>query len=166
MIAISSTRLRYTAYGLLALLAAAAYLLPDAVQEQADAGTIRRVDQDEGFPQLRQLENAGHAGAGRDLFAFASAARTETPSPAEPAAAPAASASSPLSSVQVAGVVRQGASTLVLIRIASAPEPITVGLGERFGGGNALSIRSVDGRRVTVFDNDTGVSRAFLLSED
>jgi hypothetical protein len=166
MIAISSTRLRYTAYVLLAFFAAAAYLLPEAMQEQADTGTIRKLNQDEGLPQLRQLENAVHADVRRDLFAFTSAARTETLNRAEPAAAPAASASNPLSGVLVAGVVRRGASTLVLVRIASAPEPITVELGERFGGGNALSIRSVEGRKVTVLDNDTGITRTFMLSED
>ena len=90
------------------------------------------------------------------------------PPPApEPELSPAApSAPDLLSDIQVDGVVRRGNSVTVLVRLGSAPMPLTVGLGERFGTGDALVVQSVEGRRVIVFDNGSQTSRTFTLSEE
>lgn len=173
MTASFSERLRYAAYAILAVLAAAAYLLLDTGADQPAADAARKVLHAEGLPQLRQLESAALREPRRDLFAFFKPAEPEIqvapPPPAaepEPAATTAPSAPDLLSDVQVDGVVRRGNSVTVLVRLGSAPMALTVGLGERFGAGDALNVQSVDGRRVIVFDNSSQTSRTFTLSEE
>jgi hypothetical protein len=167
-------RLRYVAYAMFAILAVAAYFWLEAREDRPAAEGARKFLQAEGLPQLRPLESAAHLEPRRDLFAYFKPAEAgiqpAAPPPAsEPELAPAMPVPGPpdlLSAVQVDGVVRQGDSVSVLIRLGDAPLPITVTPGERFGSGEALAVQSVQGRTVIVFDNNAGASRTFVLSEE
>ncbi len=166
----SSERLRYAAYAILAILAAAAYLLMDMGQDQPAPEAARKFIQGEGLPQLRPLENATRREPRRDLFAFGRPIEAEeqvaAPLPPEPVAAAPAEPGAPdlLSDLQVDGVVRRGDTVEVLVHLGAAP--ITVRLGEPFGTGDALRVQSVEGRRVIVFNNSSRTSRTFTLSEE
>ena len=163
-------RLRYAVYATFAILTVAAYFWLDAGQDQP-VEAARKLLQTEGLPRLRPLESAAHSEPRRDLFAYFKPAETviqpaAPPAPSEPEPAATPTVADLLSDLQVDGVVRQGNSVSVLVRLGNAPMPITVAPGERFGTGEALDVQSVEGRTVIVFDNNAHISRTFVLSEE
>jgi hypothetical protein len=164
-------RLRYAAYAILAVLAIAAYFLMDTGQDRMGPGAARLPGPGEGLPWLRTFEGTGQREARRDLFAYGGATPGEAEPPPPPpvieqAVAPPPAIADPLSGIRVDGLVRQRGVTMVLVRLPTAPIPITVALGERFGAGDALSVQSVEDRKVTVFNNSMQTSRIFTLSEE
>lgn len=164
-----SERLRYGAYAILAILAAGAYLLLGAEQRQSAPDSKRSFFQGEYLPQLRAFENAAQRDPQRDLFAnsrpIEAGSQVISPPPAVEPGRTLTSAPHLLSDVKVDGVVK-GDSVKVLVRLGPAPLPITVGLGEPFGQDKALSVQSVEGRRVTLLDKTSHTSRVFTLSEE
>ncbi len=165
-------KLRYTVYATLVVLAGGAYWLLDSGPDQPAPEAVRKFLHGEGLPRLRPLEDAGLQEPRRDLFAFSKPAEAGiqvampslAPEPAPSAAAP--STPDLLSDLRVDGVVRQDNYLTVLVRLGNAPMPFAVGLGQPFGAGAALSVQSVDGRKVIVFDNTSRTSRSFILSEE
>ena len=163
-------RLRYGSYAIAAVLALIAYFWLDAEPDRPTQAVARNFLENEGLPQLRLLENGTRREARRDLFAFVNHAQTELQAtPIFPAPEAVTSEASPrtpdlLSNLQVMGLVRQTDSVTILVRVGTAL--ITVGLGEQFGAGDALSVQSVEGRRVIIFDNASRTSRTFVLSEE
>ncbi len=162
-------RLRYAAYAVLAVLAITAYFLMDTGQDRMGPDAARSPGQGERLPWLRTFEGAGQHDVRRDLFAYGSPtpAEAELPPPViEQAVAPPPAIADPLTGIRVDGLVRQRGVTMVLVRLPAAPIPITVAPGERFGAGDALSVQSVEDRKVTVFNNSMQTSRIFTLSEE
>ena len=72
-----SERLRYAAYAISVVLAAAAYLLLDTGTDLPAADADRKVLHAEVLPQLRQLESAALREPRRDLFVFFKPAEPE-----------------------------------------------------------------------------------------
>jgi hypothetical protein len=163
-------RLRYAAYAAAAVLAIVAYLLLDTGQDPAGPGSARNLAEGEGLPGLHTFGSGSQRDGRRDLFAFGrTEAEPDIPPPppeVEQASAPAPTVADPLSDIRVDGLVRQRGITMVLVRVPAAPVPISVALGERFGTDNALSVQSVEDRKVTVLNNSTQTTRIFTLSEE
>jgi hypothetical protein len=162
-------RMRYAAYAIVAVLALAVYILSGSPDEIPGGRTALAPVQSEGLPPLRLLEAEGGREPLRDLFAFARAGGENDAPPPVAFPVPAPTGSQPvapdlLADIQVVGLVRHTDSITVLIHLQS--RLITVGLGEKFGAGEALSVQSVEGRNVTITDSTSQKSRIFALSEE
>ncbi|MGO9171663.1 MAG: hypothetical protein ACLP7P_06825 [Rhodomicrobium sp.] len=162
---------RYAAYGTVTVLAAAAYLWLGEASYSPPESAGRPLAADE-LPSLRLLDDHVQAEGHRDLFAFVKP--DHTPEPAQPASLIASmppprigiAAQEPdlLSNLKVIGLVRRPGEVTVLLQIGTTLS--TVGLGERFGAGDALSVTAIQGRNVVVVDNNAKTSKIYALSEE
>ncbi len=161
---------RYGAYGAVTVLVAIIYLcLGDASDPQPEAGG--RPSAANELPGLRFLDDVAQVESHRDLFSFVRPAHT--PEPAQPASVIAlmpppriqtAQEPDPLSNLKVLGLVRRSSEVTVLLQIGTTLN--TVRLGERFGTGDALSVRAIQGRNVTIEDSNARTSKTYALSEE
>ncbi len=161
----SGERLRYGAYALLAVAAAAAYFLLDSGPDRLQGDAGRRAAASEELPVLQAMDTEVDQEARRDLFAFGSIEVAQ-----ETIAVPASLIPSqpdrpdPLASVQAMGVVRRDNSMTFLVRVG--PRLVSVGLGQPFGDAGSLRVDSIEGSEVVIVDKTSGSSRNFRLSEE
>ncbi len=162
----ASERLRYLAYALVAAGAAWAYFMLDADPGQE---RVRRSIQEDDLPELRLIERDTHHDTGRDLFLFAKneGGIVETPPALTPPPEPLDTMDRKpdrLSDVQVLGLVRRPGSAKVLVKVGTSLADVP--LGEPFGEGDLLRVKSIEGPNVVIEDSSSKNSRTFTLSEE
>jgi hypothetical protein len=64
----------------------------------------------------------------------------------------------------VIGLVRRNNGTAIFVQIGTAIR--SVGIEQRFGEQNALAVKSVEGRNVTIMDTTSNISKTYTLSEE
>ncbi|ADP71061.1 hypothetical protein Rvan_1819 [Rhodomicrobium vannielii ATCC 17100] len=163
-------RLRYAAYGLVALGAFAGYLWLETEENEVQRAGIAEAVPSDTLPEIGLYASAAHRAGIRDLFAFVSFnGETEAPPQVVLPIAPdpvMARADEPdsFSGVQVMGLVRRSDTITILLR--EGPSLKTVALDEPFGAQGRLAVQSVQGRDVVIIDKASRRARAFTLSED
>jgi hypothetical protein len=164
-------RTRYALYALLAALGVFAYFALSDDEQAPIQATARRTTQNEVLPQLHLVETDVRRDPARDLFAFFKAVQIEEQASLmeasrDPIPAPTVQPEGldALAGIQVLGLVRNPDSVTILLRDNNTL--MTVALGERFGTGNALYVKSIEGKTVIVIDSASRASRSFELSEE
>ncbi len=165
----TSERLRYAAYALLAAAAVFAYFWLNSDSDQLPVEAARRAVSSEDLPILQTLDTEVEQEARRDLFVFGGGDTAVAPPPLPASLTPDQPQPAPekpdlLANVQAVGVVRRNNSVTVLVRVGT--RLLTVALGEPFGDGDALRVNSIEGRNVLIVDKTSGSSRNFRLSEE
>jgi hypothetical protein len=161
----SNATWRYIGYAALLVIGGMAYWQLES-QQSASPGPHAGARADfDSLPPLGTLDSEGDSSSRRDLFAYAEPERPvveEAPPP--PPVVEAAPAPDPLADVKVIGLVRRGDGTSVFIQAGSAIRSVKV--GDHFGDQNALAIKSVQGRDVTIVDTQSNASKVYTLSEE
>jgi hypothetical protein len=159
---------RYITYAAIMAAAAAAYVwLGQAAYPPAtSAGTPIAGEE---LPAVRFLDNGIQAKASRDLFSFVKFEQPEAAQPVSVIEAPhpvtdVAPNPGLLADLKVIGLVRRPNEVTILLQMGTTIS--AVGLGERFGPSDALSVEAVQGANVMIADKVQNASRLYVLSEE
>ena len=159
---------RYAGYAALLVAGGIAYWWLGS-QQSASTGSHMSARSDfDSLPPLGTLDSEGDSSSRRDLFGYGEPERPaveQAPPPPPPQIVESAPAQPDLlADVKVIGLVRRGTATSVFIQSGAAIRSVRV--GDHFGEGNALAVKSVQGRDVTVVDTQSNVTKIYTLSEE